>query len=298
MAHLNSTRQERRGWTVARILREGYAHMRFRKTVLADRVLTISMDGIVASADGLAVFLASLAAVPGCGGRQGDSIKAALMTEFRIQAEIAARAGDTSLAQQFASQIETLAPPRGSPAEAVQFHHSAMLEDICARLWRDAEEKRFIYLPKTLPAAAKTAAILACEERPADSADQSPFWAEDPERAASSEQPRGLILIDRQQVEVIRDRRGRYRALSEAAWQAQKAKLIKFCAALPVGVVVLVVDFAAAQLTASAIIGSGLVLPAPGGCIVAPRSACLSDIIAACEIAQDGAQDLPSLLST
>ena len=149
-----------------------------------------------------------------------------------------------------------------------------------------------------LTAAAKTAAVLACEERPADSADQSPFWAEDPERAASSEQPRCLILIDRQQVEVIRDRRGRYRALSEAAWQAQKAKLIKFCAALPVGVVVLVVDFAAAQLTASAIIGSGLVLQAPGGCIVAPRSAGLSDIIAACEMAQDGAQDLPSLLST
>ncbi|WP_439137075.1 hypothetical protein [Roseicyclus sp.] len=296
---MKSDRQERRGWSVARILRDGYAHLRFRKSVLRDRVLTISMDGIMASSGGLAGYLASLDAVPGCGDQQRESIQAALIAEFRAQAEMSSRAGDMVLAQRLAHQVETLVPVGDTAGDTavVQFHRAAALEAVCARMWQDMPTQRFIYLPETLPDQSKTAAVMACEGLAAAAVIGPSFWAQVPESTAPSHQPQGLILIDGEIIGAIRARCGRYAALSEAAWQEQKSKLVAFCAALPAGVVVKVADFAGAKLTAGAILGSSLVLPVPGGSVCLSQAGWLPDIIAACELAQDDAQDLPGLLA-
>lgn len=253
----------------------------------------------MASSGGLAGFLASLDAVPGCGGRQRENIQAALLAEFGAQAESAARAGDMVLAQQFTRQIETLAPVDDTmgAAVAVQFHPAVALEAVCAHLWQDSPTGRFIYLPETLPDQTKTAAVMVCEGMAGDAVIGSSFWEQSPESTASSQQPQGLILIDEQMIAAIRARCGQYAALSEVAWQEQKAKLVAFCAALPAGVVVKVADFAKAKLTAGAIVGSSLVLPSPGGSVCLSQAKWLPGIIATCDLAQGDAQDLSSLLA-
>lgn len=295
---MESGRHARRGWSVARLLQEGYPHMRFRRSVLTDRVLGATLDDILRAENGLADFVESLAAVPGCGARQRGSIQAALMTEIRIQAEIAARRGDMPLARRFASRIEILpsgdvATTEGAP---VQFHAGAMVEDVCAELWRNTRAWRFIYLPQTLPDTAKTAAVMACEGRVADAAERVPFWAAARDGRDPGDQAQGLILIDRQHLDAIRARSGPYAALSEAASQDQLSRLAGFCATLPPGIAAKVVDYLKTRLAAGAIVGSGLVLPAQGGCVLWQHGAAIEDVVASCEVAQESGQDLASLL--
>lgn len=300
LAQVDDRRKERLGWPVARLLREGYGHLRYRKTVLNDRVLTVSLAGIMAAPGGLAAFLTGLDAVPGCGDRQRHIIQAALMTEFRMQAEIAARAGDLVAAKRLADQIETLAvPPVVADDQApVRFFAATDLEDACTRLWKVATSPRFIYLPETLPQGAKTAPVMACEGRAGDRPATPAFWEVPRPPATAAERLNGLILIDRQVFAALQGRWGRYAALSEAAWEAQRAALARFCTALPAGVAVKLVDFATAHLTACAIIGADLVLPAAGGCAVLHQTAGVAEITACCELAQTNAQDLSEVLGT
>ena len=296
---MTSKRQERRGWSVAQLLRDGYAPLRIRKSVLADRVLAVSLDAIMTSPDGLAGFVAGLEAVPGCGGRQRDDIQAALVAEFRVQADIAARVGDMVLAARLANQIAGLPTPPPSMGDwgQVQFHPTAKLDDFCATLWPDRQRKRFIYLPATLPEAAKTAAIMACEGLTDHASKATESWAADDDATPAQARPDGLILIDEQVLAAMHAGCGCYAALGPAAWQEQKHKLTAWQAGLPAGISALVINFAKAKLHPSAVIGSDLVLPMPGGCAVVPNPQWLPDIIARCDLAQADACDLSATLA-
>jgi hypothetical protein len=299
IALLTIKRQERRGWSVAQLLRDGYAPLRVRKSVLADRVLAVSLDAIITAPDGLAGFMAGLEAVPGCGGRQRDDIQAALVAEFRVQADIAAGVGDMALAARLANQIAGLPTPPPSMGDwgQMQFHPNVKLDDLCARLWHDRQGKRFIYLPAILPEAAKTAAVMACEGLTDYASKAQAFWAADNDATPSQAQPDGLILIDEQVLAAMHAGCGCYAALGAAAWQEQKRKLTAWQAGLPAGISVMVINFAKARLHPSAVIGSDLVLPMLGGCGVAPNPQWLPDIIARCDLAQADARDLSAMLA-
>lgn len=282
-------------------MREGFAHFRFRRSVLADPVLATTLDRIIASTEGLEGFLAQCEGVPGCGDVQIDTIRAALLTEIRQQAAMAALAGDEVLAERLLALTRLRDPSADRPLDDVtaqmHFDDTAGLEDICLRIWRQASPARFHYMPATLPECAKSAAVIAAERGVKPASSPAAAWPEPceppPELAPAKT---GLILVDTQALEAIRGRVGRYTVLSEREMTEQMAMLSEFCAKLPPGIEALVTDFERARLSSGAILGQRVVLSGPGGHAVFMSPPGLSQMVARCEAARKDADPLAAHL--
>ncbi|MBF9047869.1 hypothetical protein LSUCC0031_12155 [Rhodobacterales bacterium LSUCC0031] len=283
---------------MSRLLRDVYGHLRFRQAVLADPVLAVPLEVILAAPGGLSRFFDALNVVPGCGDRQRNDIQSALLAELRVQAAVALDAGDRELFHVITGQLVAAAPlPDAGGAQGVMpFYPTRSLEDVCATLWDAAKPARFILLPHTLPETAMTPAVLTCAGVTSAGARRGSFWSALGQADHGASKPQGMILIDRQVVLAICDKSGRYATLHDADVQAQRLRLADFCAGLPEGVVVKTADFAQAQLRACGVIGHNLVVPVPGGCAVLSDPAWLADVTATCARVQSHAHDLLAVL--
>jgi hypothetical protein len=257
--------QQRLAWPVARLLRDAHAELRFRRSVLTDPVLEMPLGDVIASAEALGRFLAQCDGVPGCGDAQIDKIRMALRDEITRQAEWADNAGRGDLAQGFRAVLDQ------APAMTATNHapvtgqwlagDAARLEDRFLDLWQQAPTERFFYLPAGLPEAVKTPAVIAAEQAvPIPAA--SPSTQSGPFRDAAAQ---GVILIDAQGLGALRGRCGHYAALSAKDIAVQLARMADFCAGLPRGVTLRIIDFARNGLQPSAILEGCVMLPAPGG---------------------------------
>lgn len=296
-------RQERIGWTVARLLREGFAHLSFRRSVLNDPLLGHTLADLLAAPDGLAGFLTRCEGIPGCGDAQINNIRAALETEIRVQSHLATADGDPARAERLLASLE--APYAGPERHQVQMSGQflidpdALMEEVCLRLWQQAPAERFHYMPSSLPEWAKTPAVIAAERGTPPAGDLKPETGLarcDPEEGQGA-RANGLILVDRHALGAIRQRCGRYAGLSAQDLDEQMACLSEFCAKLPPGVEALVTDFERARLHASAIVGQRIVLPGPGGHAVFTSPPGLSQMVARCEAARKDGQPLAEHLA-
>lgn len=296
-------RQHRIGWTVARLLREGFAHLSFRRSVLNDPLLGLTIADLLADSEGLAGFLTRCEGIPGCGDAQINSIRAALETEIRVQSQLATAEGDPARAEQLLASLET--PYAGPERHQVQLSGQflidpdALMEEVCLRLWQQAPAERFHYMPASLPEWAKTPAVIAAERGTPQTGDLRPETglarcaAEEGQGARFN----GLILVDRHALGAIRQRCGRYAGLSQRDLAEQMAGLSAFCAKLPLGIEALVTDFERARLHASAIVGQRIVLPGPGGYAVFTSPPGLSQMVARCEAARTNGEPLAEHLA-
>jgi hypothetical protein len=291
--------QQRMTWSIARLLQQAYGHLKFRKSVLVDPVLDITLDKIIAAPGGLGAFLARCDGVPGCGDAQIDNIHAALPTEIRLQAHLAAASGDNARAQSLAAILDHAhATAEAATSEITgQFlpGDAAGLEDVSWRMWRQAPAERFHYLPVTLPDCAKSRELVAAElgtdaPVPLDAKGSAPG-------VDLGQATRGVILIDAQVLDAMRARLGRYAVLSDRAITAQMARLLDFSARLPPGIDAFVTDFARARLSAAAIFGGRAILPAPGGYVVLFSPPRLAQMVARWEAARQDAQPLTAYLA-
>lgn len=298
---MTNNRQDRLSWSVARLMREGFPDLRFRKSVLADPVLAASLADIAADPGGLEGFLQACEGVPGCGGAQINTIRTALMTEIRMQSHLAAASGKPDFARNLAAllALPQPAPGRQSLPLSGQFlvDDAAGMADVCRRLWDQSPADRFHYMPASLPECAKTAAVIAAEHGASAAAQPEGFGCDTdlpgPELAQGAT---GLILVDSHALGAIRGRCGRYAVLSEDDLTEQMALLNAFCAHLPPGVEALVTDFQRARLSVAAIVGQRVVLPGPGGHAVLVSPPGLSQMIARCEAARKTAEPLAAHL--
>jgi len=299
---MTNERQQRLTWSIARLMRDGFAHLSFRRSVLADPVLDVTLGQITALPQGLDGFLAQCNSVPGCGDAQINNIRAALMTEIRVQAHLAAASGDGEFAQRLSALMELPDPVAGRQTVPLtgQFlvDDSAGMAEVCRRIWDQAPPARFHYMPATLPECAKTAAVIAAERGAWAGSQDDALGCDAPLPTPDLEQgTHGLILMDSQALGAIRSRCGRYAVLSEQDLREQMAMLSEFCANLPSGVEVLVTDFEHARLSAAAILGQRVVLPGPGGHAVLISPPGLAQMIARCEAARKDAQPLAAHLA-
>lgn len=285
-------------------MREGFSHLRFRKSVLADPVLTeTTLDDIISDPEGLTSFLARCEAVPGCGGVQIETIAAALMTELEQLASLAVAAGDDRRAQ----HLQALAC-RAAPAEPDQgvtlvgelYSDAITLEDLVLRLWQQSLTRRFYYMPASLPDCVKSPAVIQAERGgAAPERSGAKLWRDvfaQPSMTPKGAQ--GLILMDGHVLQSLRARCGCYAVLSPEDVETQMAMLLEFCADLPTGIEVLVTDVEQAPLSPGAILGHAVVMPGPGGPAVFADPPGRAQMIARCATACAAARPLAEVLKT
>ncbi len=301
---LGMQHQTRGAWPIARLMREGFSHLRFRKSVLSDPVLTgTTLDDIIAEPEGLARFLDRCQAVPGCGGVQIDTIAAALVTELEQQASLAVAAGDVGRArhlQALAERTDPEASDQGVTLVGALYPDVITLEDLALRLWQQSLARRFHYMPASLPDCVKIPALLQVERGAAapQRSDPKPWRAAFGPAAMTGKGAQGLILMDCHVLQALRARCGCYTHLSPEDVATQMAVLLEFCADMPPGIEVLVTDFEQARLSPGAILGDVVVMPGPGGPAVFPDPPGLAQMIVRCATARTTARPLAELLKT
>lgn len=297
--------QARGAWSIARLMRDGFSHLRFRKSVLLDPVLTgTTLDDIIYEPEGLARFLARCEGVPGCGGVQIETIAAALVTELEQQANLALAAGDDGRAQRLqaiAERTDPEATDQGVTLVGALYSDAITLEDLALRLWQQSLARRFFYMPASLPDCVKIPALFQAERGGAATQEPSgpKVWRDAFGQAAMRARgAQGLILLDGHVLQSLRVRCGCYGGLSPEDVETQMAMLLEFCADMPPGLEVLVTDLEQARLSPGAILGDVVVMPGPGGAAVFPDPPGLAQMIVRCATARAAARPLAEVLKT
>lgn len=293
---------QRRAWTVGRLLREAYPHLRLRERVVNHPFLeTVTVRDLLTGFAAVELFLAECRMLPQCGDTQIIRLRDALQAEFNLQDAIGA---DEPPPVEAPPPTDAAPPAKvddGATSAKVEGHfHIDTVEavgDVYVRMWRLAQFTNFVYLPVSVPEFVKTPRVLFAElDRRAASAVYGKQLSSLRANMSALKGGSGLILLDRQIMLSIFERRGRYARLTRLDIAEQKTALRGMCDTLPKGIESLVVDFEVARLSPGAIIGDHVVLYGMGGYLTMRNPPMLGHFLDTCNAARDGAQTLSAFL--
>lgn len=301
-----ATPSVRRSWPVARLL-HGFPELRLRERVRTHPLLTrVTVGQLVDDPLKLHDFLDQCRLLPQCGEVQLGRLRAILLEEIErlrhappepepdLPVVPDSRRDDLEFPFDDANRQDAPIPLAG------QFYPDVVLaqEDVYLRMWRLAQFERFIYLPSSVPAFAKTRAVTAAEHQP--QRDISDYRSKYEAIGATFEVPSrlsGLILTDAQVLGALFTRQGRYRWLTAEDVEEQLATLRRLLDALPPAVVSVAVDFEMAGLSPGSIVGPHMVLYAMGGYLYYREPPIISALAARCHTAYWEGHDLRDFLT-
>ena len=136
-------------------------------------------------------------------------------------------------------------------------------------MWRLSHFEQFAYLPSSIPEFVKSPAVLRAELGP--DTDLTAYLAgmtgmRNALRLYNSAS--GLVLLDKQRLDMMFERRGRYAGLNAADLAQQHRQLATMLETLPHGIDFKVLDTEAAYLSCGTIMGEFVTIAAMGGYIV------------------------------
>lgn len=258
-------------WSIAQLLREKYPEIRLRERVRNDPLFEQTRLGdLLSDPVRYDAFLAQLLRLPQCGTTQVTRLRKVLAREHQA-------AASNSVSTKPLQMEMVSAPPSASPASMTSntakctFYHdfTDAVEDVYFRIWRLAQFESFVYLPTSIPEFGKAPEVLAMEFEPGR--DLSAYnqrvatLRNALDRLASAD---GVILLNRQALEAVFLRKGRYAALSQDVLDRQSKMLRELPSELPSGVTCRVCDFSITGLSTGTFIGNKAVISVMGGYLV------------------------------
>ena len=258
-------------WSIARLMREKYPDIRLRERVRNDPLFEQTRLGDLLS-DPLCydAFMEQLLRLPQCGTTQVTRLRKVLAQEHRA-------AASNSVSTKPLQMEMVTAPPSTSPASMTSntskstFYPDFVdaVEDVYFRIWRLAQFESFVYLPTSIPEFVKTPEVLSMEFEPGrdlNAYNQRVASLRNAlDRLGSAD---GVILLDRQALEAVFFRKGRYAALSQDVLDRQSKMLRELPSELPSGVTCRVCDFGITGLSSGTFIGKKAVISVMGGYLV------------------------------
>ena len=296
---------DRRGWTVARLLREARGELRLRRRFREHPLLEwVTLGSLLENPLRLDAFLAECRLLPQCGDTQVARLRQLLVQEFATgRAGTAGTGTPGALPGDVQAGVAMPVQSPDAPRRVLPLHAEfepdsvGAIDNVFLRMWRLARFHPFVYLPVSVPEIFKTPEVLAAElGREQDLSVYLGKLAAIRRSLGLTGNCSGTILIDSHALGAILSRQGRYRGLGEAAVDRQRTALREMLAKLPAGINCHVTDFETARLTSGVIVGEHLVLHAMGGYMLVHDPSMLAQIAARCETASRGARSLGDFL--
>ena len=260
--------QSRLHLSIAQLLREKYPEIRLRERVRNDPLFEQTRLGdLLSDPVRYDAFMAELLRLPQCGTTQVTRLRKVLAREHQ------AAASNSASTKPLQMEMVT-APPSASPASMTSntakctFYpdFADAVEDVYFRIWRLAQFESFVYLPTSIPEFVKAPEVLSMElelGRDLSAYNQRVATLRNAlDRLGSAD---GMILLDRQALEAVFFRKGRYAALSQDVLDRQSKMLRELLSELPSGVTCRVCEFGIAGLSSGTFIGNKAVISVMGG---------------------------------